>query len=74
MPRSKVAILDCLKGGETAQRCQNFNCLKPELAKIRVFAPTMDNMTGKEKAVLIMIYYRLCLHAGWFIYLAISLI
>ena len=57
------------------QRCQNFNCPKPEQAKIRrVFAPTMDNKTGKEKAVLIMIYYRLYLHAGRFIYLAISLI
>ena len=32
------------------KRCQNFNCPKPEQAKIRqVFALTMDNMTEKEK-------------------------
>ena len=38
----------------------NFDLLKPEKVKIRwLFAPTMDNMTGKEMAVLII--YIICM-------------
>ena len=41
----------------------NFDCPKPKEAEIRLlFAPTMDNTTGKETAVLIMIRYRPYLH------------
>ena len=57
--RSKVAVLDRWN----TQRCQNFERPKPEEAKIRrLFASMMDNMTGKETAVLIMIHYRPYLH------------
>ena len=40
-----------------------FDRPKPEEAKIRqLFAPTMDNVTGKETTVLLMIRYRPYLH------------
>ena len=58
------------KRGVNTQRCWNFNLSKPEEAEIRLFAPTIDNMTGKEMAVLIMIHYRRYLHDD----LAVSLI
>ena len=47
------------------QGCWNFNHPKPEETEIRqLFAPTIDNMTGNETAVLIMIHYRPCWHDG----------
>ena len=56
---SQVAVLDRWN----TRRCRNFNRPKPEEAKIRrLFASMMDNMTGKETAVLIMIHYRPYLH------------
>ena len=36
------------------QSCRDFRCPKPKQAEIRLFTPLMDNMTGKETAVLIM--------------------
>ena len=57
--QSKVAVLDRWN----TQRCQNFDRSKPEKTEIwRLFAPMMDNMTGKATAVLIMIHYRCYLH------------
>ena len=45
------------------QRWQSINRPKPEQAKIRrSFTPTIDNMIGKEMAVLIMVHYRPYLH------------
>ena len=57
---SYTTPVDCLKGGVTTQRCWNFDRLKPEEARIRrLFAPTMDNITGKQTAVLIVTHYML---------------
>ena len=52
-------------------RCRNFDRPKPEEAKIRrLFASMMDNMTGKETAVLIMIHpICMMIHiSGYFTY------
>ena len=71
---TEVAILDRLN----TWRGQNFDRPKPEEAKIRqLFAPTSNNMTGKEKAVLIAnnwyIIDPICMMiriSGYFTYLA----
>ena len=52
-------VLHRLKGGATRQKCHNFD--HPEEAEMqRLFAPTMDNMTGKEMSLPIWYIITCC--------------
>ena len=60
---SRIAVLDRWN----TQRCQNFDCPKSEEAKIRLFASMMDNMTGKEMAVLIIDHICMMVHISCYV-------